>query len=60
MALAIIKVEKEKSFCNGSGLISPDRNQAFLISGDSGSGKSTLADYLLKETAVLSQMMWRH
>ena len=26
----------------------PDRNQAFLISGDSGSGKSTLADYLLK------------
>ena len=48
MALAIIKVEKEEIILHGSGLMLPDRNQAFLISGDSGSGKSTLADYLLK------------
>ena len=48
MALAIIKVEKEEIILHGSGLMLPDSNQAFLISGDSGSGKSTLADYLLK------------
>lgn len=48
MALAIIKVEKEEIILHGSSLMLPDREQAFLISGDSGSGKSTLADYLLK------------
>ena len=47
MSLAIIKIQREDIIIHGSGLLMPDADKGFIISGDSGSGKSTLADHLL-------------